>query len=213
MQLAFDLEGNLLLLTVCDAPIQVFGPLGQKKETIGAQGTGPQQLQSPRGIAIDNTGRLLVTDWFSKVQMLDPRSGSFIKEFTAPELDAERPFHPLSIAVDGISNIIVCDFLGGLKIFDAEGQYLRSFGGSGNPDVDSLIILPQALAIDKANNIIVGSFSAPSSCVKMFSNEGKFLMKLNTKALENSVLAVTLDTKDNLIVLNQSRGLIFTPKG
>ena len=61
--IAMDKEGNLYILDLGNICIQKLSPEGQYLDTIGRQGQGPGEFQSPFSLDIDSEGYLYVSDY------------------------------------------------------------------------------------------------------------------------------------------------------
>lgn len=112
----------------------VYDTGGHLLKVVGAQGTGPGQLNFPYGVATDRAGRVFVADDLNQrvVRFSSgpdyPYKGRWGSYGTGPGQLA----YPRGLAVDAAGNVYVAN-TGNDRIdaFDRGGKLLRSFGASG----------------------------------------------------------------------------------
>ena len=128
--------------------VRTFGSLCRLSEggeggCVDPDGSGPLelgdgQLNEPWGVAVDQVGRVFVSDtWNGRIQVFD-REGKFVEKWgvyntTNGELgDAYALFGPRGIAVDIEGNVLVAD-TGNKRIikYTPDGQVLQQIGGGG----------------------------------------------------------------------------------
>ena len=127
---------------------------------------------------------LYVTDDNSKqVLVLDKTSGELIRRIGKPVADKANwgpdEFDMITgVALDQQGNVYVGDKLKNkVTKFDASGVYSSSYGKYGSSP-DSLIFA-KGIAIDKENRVWVVD-TGPATAVKVYNNEGVFLMYFGT---------------------------------
>lgn len=100
--------------------VAVYGPDGFQTATIGA-GT----LRMPNDLAFDQNGQLYVVDSKrSRVEVFDPATGVSLRTIGVGQLRS-----PLALVISG-QEVFVADRSNSLvKVFDLQGNLLRSFGG------------------------------------------------------------------------------------
>ena len=89
--------------------------------------------------------------------------------------DAEpgKLYMPVNLALDGQGNVYVSDLsVCRVKIFDAEGKFLRAFGSLG--DMPGQFARPKGIAVDRAGRIFV--VDAASQTCQIFDSDGKLLL-------------------------------------
>lgn len=124
-------------------------------------------VQSPRGVAFDATGRLLV---LSGNQLLRD------KEILIRSLE-----DPVAITLDSQQRIYVSDRGNShtIKIFDANGKYLLQIGKPGEPKTGSYDPLhinnPAGIAIDSKNQLWVSEEEFLPKRVSVWSLDGKLI--------------------------------------
>ncbi|MEZ4620121.1 MAG: NHL repeat-containing protein [Caldilineaceae bacterium] len=101
-------------------------------------GAGDGQFNEPWGVAIDQAGRIYVSDtWNGRVQVFDS-DGKFVEKWgtfntTNGELaDAYALFGPRGIAIDMEGNVLVAD-TGNKRVikYTPDGQLIQQVGGGG----------------------------------------------------------------------------------
>ena len=109
---------------------------------LGSIGGGPLKghFSSPRGIAVDDAGRVFVADDYCRVQVFDANGGFLYRWGTAG--DGPGQFRrPVAIAIDQAGLVYVADALNDrIHVFTREGVFVRAWGSkaagrasSGNP--------------------------------------------------------------------------------
>jgi sugar lactone lactonase YvrE len=138
-------------------------------------------LANPGGIAIDNENRFLyvadsdndqvmVYDADSPYKLLR-RIGTAGKKHSLT--DPGNFAMPTNVAVDGDGNLYVTDTLNSrIQIFDADGNFLKTFGKAG--DGAGSFARPKGLAVDADGHIWVAD--AVQNRVQVFNQEGQLLM-------------------------------------
>jgi DNA-binding beta-propeller fold protein YncE len=134
--LGVAVDGKRRRLYVADAEknrVAVFGTeSGELIESIGTQGTGPGEFNTPYTVAVDKRGFLYVVDYFNyRVQVFN-RRGQFVFTFGTRGEAPGQFFRPKGIAVDSKGHIYVADTMfANIQIFDQQGRPLMFFGGHG----------------------------------------------------------------------------------
>lgn len=155
--------------------VMVFSP-ELKPEAVISEG-----LASPGGMAIDNENRFLyVADSDNdQVMVFDAdapykllrRIGTAGKKHTLT--DPGQFAQPTNVAVDQDGNLYVTDTLNSrIQIFDANGNFLKTFGKAG--DGPGFFARPKGLAVDADGHIWVAD--AVQNRVQVFDQEGQLLM-------------------------------------
>jgi DNA-binding beta-propeller fold protein YncE len=155
--------------------VAVISPKHQQESTFGAE-----VLVRPGGIAIDTTNRLLyvVDTGNDVVQVFDADSFKSLRHFGKPSnkhLATESGLFslPTNVAVDKEGNVYVTDTLNDrVEIFDADGNFLSTFGKNG--DGPGYFSRPKGIAVDVDGHIWVAD--AMQQRVQVFNNEGRLLI-------------------------------------
>jgi DNA-binding beta-propeller fold protein YncE len=109
--IAVDREGRIHVADTQNHRVQQLGSDGDVLAIWGSHGDGPDQLDMPWGVAVDDArGRLFVSDWRNdRVQELD-LDGRFVGSFGRPGSAPGEFNRPAGIAVDADGNVAVADW-------------------------------------------------------------------------------------------------------
>jgi DNA-binding beta-propeller fold protein YncE len=111
----------------------------------GKKGSGPGELQTPHGVAVDPNGRVLVADSGNKRIAIFDKSGTFVKNLRAPSRGG------LSITPDG--TVYVSDVNAGAVTIFRDDELL---------DVIKVDGRPHGLAVDAATGDVYTSSTQPN---------------------------------------------------
>ncbi|MFM8303369.1 MAG: NHL repeat-containing protein, partial [Actinomycetota bacterium] len=168
---AFDAGGNLYVSDGANARVQQFAWNGSTFATSGTsvagggtEGSGANQLSSPRGIALDATGNLFVADQgnarvqkFARSGSTFASSGTTVAGGNGPGLDPNQLSSPGGVAVDGMGNLYVADTYN-----DRVQRWAPSatsgttlVGAAGPGSGANQLTRPWAVTLDVAGNLVV----------------------------------------------------------
>lgn len=141
---------------------------------------GSDVLVRPAGIAIDTENRFVyVADPQNDVvDVFDADKLNLLRRLGKPSRkhDATDPglfSLPDAVAVDGDGNVYVTDtFNDRVEIFDADGNFLSTFGKNGDSPAD--FERPKGIAVDSDGHIWV--VDAVQNMVKVFNQQGQLLI-------------------------------------
>lgn len=189
--------------------VVVFDPQRQ------VEGTISEGMVSPGGMAIDTENRFLYVPDAELDQVLvydaDPpykllrKIGTGGKEHT---LTTPGDFaRPSNVAVDQEGNLYVSDTLNDrVEIFDAEGNFIRTFGKAG--DGPGYFARPKGIAIDGDGHVWVAD--AVQNRVQVFTPEGRLLIWMGERGTlpgQFSALAgLTIDKNNRVFTSEQYPG-------
>ncbi|MGZ4815037.1 MAG: 6-bladed beta-propeller [Terriglobales bacterium] len=176
-----------------------------------------QGMSGPAGMAVDNENRFLYVCDTNLDQVLvydaDPpyrlirKIGHQSKnhELTAPG-DFSRP---TNVAVDSDGNVYVSDtFNNRIEIFDADGNFIRTFGKAG--DGPGYFARPKGIAVDADGHIWVAD--AVQNRIQVFDQEGDLLIYMGGAGLLpgqfNTPGGVAIDNKNRVFTTEQYPGRI-----
>jgi DNA-binding beta-propeller fold protein YncE len=133
-----------------NARIHKFTPEGKLLFSWGDPGKGPSQFVVPHGLAVDNSGRVLVADRHNnRIQIFDA-FGKYLTEWT------EGLKFPTDIYIDKDQTVYVSELMRpGISIFDINGKLLARWGNEGRTKEDPLFITLHSIAVDSHGNIFV----------------------------------------------------------
>jgi sugar lactone lactonase YvrE len=131
--------------------VAVYGPDGFQTATIGA-GT----LRMPNDLAFDQNGQLYVVDSKrDRVEVFDPATGASLRTIGSGQLR-----FPSALAISGQEVFVADQSRSLIKVFDLQGNLLRSFGGEAtqgfmNYSWQGKFAHIQSLAIDSTGRLHV----------------------------------------------------------
>jgi len=131
--IAFDLDGNLLVVDTGNNRVQKFAKDGKFIETIISD-EGDAALDMPWGISVNYNGDILVSDWRNnRINKYDSK-GKYLNSFgdIPKSLDQEhiQLSGPAGLSIDEDGDIYVADRNNDrIVIYDKDGKYVTQFTG------------------------------------------------------------------------------------
>lgn len=152
--LAIDAADNLYVVDTDLAVVLIFDKERRPLRTIGT----PEELQAPVDITIDAArARIYISDPRANRIVIYDRFGKKAGEIGPPPASEKQGLvfsSPQGMAIDKAGNLYVAELLGArISVFDAQGNYLRSFGERG--DALYNFEAPKDLAFDSDGNLWV----------------------------------------------------------
>jgi sugar lactone lactonase YvrE len=209
--LAVDDTDRLFVSDSTNRRVLVFTP-DHKLDTSISQG-----MQDPGGLAIDNENRFLYVADASLDQVLvydaDPpfkllrRIGTGGKQHT---LTSPGDFAiPTNLALDKDGNLYVTDTLNNrVEIFDADGNFIRTFGKAG--DGPGYFARPKGIAIDADGHVWVAD--AMQDRIQVFTPEGQLLLYMgghgNLPGEFSTIAGLTIDKNNRVFTSEQYPGRV-----
>jgi DNA-binding beta-propeller fold protein YncE len=135
--------------------VKIFDWDGTLIGTIGRdKGDGPGQFLFPTYVAVDQNGRVYVSDTLNaRVQVFEP-DGRYVATIGERGTAWGMFDTPKGVALDGFGNVYVVDSgWSNVQIFNQRRQVLLFFGGRG--PLPGLLKNPTAITIDRENRIYV----------------------------------------------------------
>ncbi len=191
--------------------VLVFNP---KHEEIGA--FGADVLGRPGGIAVDNENRFLyVVDTENDVvDVFDADSFKLLRKIGTPGkkhmlTDPGTFSLPTFVAVDKDGNVYVTDTLNArVEIFDAEGQFISTFGKRG--DGAGEFERPKGIAVDGDGHIWV--VDSAQDRIKVFNREGQLLIYLGEHGWYpgqfQEAYGIAIDKNNRVVTSEQAPGRV-----
>ncbi len=170
-------NGNLYVADRENDRIQVFTPEGSLVMMWGSRGSAAGQFSWPDGVDADAQGQVYVADSQNHRIQVFTADGHFVRQWRVPGDTPGSSDPPLDVAVSPSGDSVYVGVSGHtwVRIFDRWGQYLRSWGGSGEISV-------RALAVDPAGPVYLVEFvpTLQEARVRVFDAEGRYLRQLGS---------------------------------
>jgi len=194
--------------------ILVFSETGEFLFSWGSGKPGDGEFDTPRGIAIDRSGTVYITDIRNHtVQKVGSRTGFSI---LGSEGTGNGQFDsPTGIAIDSSGNVYVADTGNDrIQIFHSTGMYLSTWGSYGT--LNGHFIAPEGITVDSSGTMYVADTG--NNRIQKISATGTVLAKWGSEGTGNgqfsSPSGVALDYWGNLYVSDaSSRIQKFSPAG
>ena len=174
INLALDADGSRYVTDTARNQVLHFGADEQFLDALDGTAFGTN-VQRFTGLAL-GTNRIYTTDLNGHcVRVFDKATRQPL--FTLPRNpqadEAGRLFMPVNLALDRQGRVYVSDMAAcRVKIFDTDGNFLRTIGGQG--DLPGQFARPKGIAVDRAGRIFV--VDAASQTCQIFDAEGKTLL-------------------------------------
>jgi DNA-binding beta-propeller fold protein YncE len=141
--------------------------------TVGSQGKDSGQFSFPRGVALTQSGLLLVCDSGNhRIQAFDAdRDFSFAHSFGSHGSDDGRFIQPYDVAVNSNDDILVTDSCHRVQVFNAKGKFLRAFGTRGRSKAGKFRH-PTSIAVDNEDTIFI--CDQGNHRIQVFTAAGEF---------------------------------------
>jgi len=163
-------------------------------------------MVEPGGLAIDTRNRLLYVADVNLDQILvyDADTLKLLRKIGTTghkhELTSPGDFSkPTGVAVDAEGNLFVADTMNNrIEIFDADGQFISTFGKAG--DGPGYFARPKGVAIDSDGHVWIAD--GVQDRVQVFNKEGQLLIAFGGHGLLpgqfQGLVAITIDKKDRV---------------
>lgn len=201
-------------LFVSDASLHQINVFGADHKLVNT--FGQESLGRPSGIALDSNNRVLyvVDAEKQKVFVFDADNFKLLRTIGNPprhEGDDEPGYFafPTNAAVDKEGNLYVTDTINNrVQIFDAEGNFISTFGKNG--DAPGFLQRPKGIAIDPDGHIWVAD--TIQGLVQIFDKEGHLLAFFGGPGILVGQLGLptglTFDKQNRVFVTEQLSGRI-----
>jgi len=163
--------------------------------------TGGGKLTKPSGIAIDERGKIYLSDSSDHYIRIFDAQGLFIKEFK----NIQGADGGLSgVCIDSTGLLYVADATNGmLQVFQSDiGVWVRSIGTKGQEP--GQLQLPSGLGTDRLNRVYVADYG--NSRISVFNKSGALVRSFGKKGTERGMFnvprAVAIDKHDRIFVLD-----------
>ena len=186
--------------------IHVFNAKRNHVRTFGQHGTGPGQLNGPRGLATTADGLLFVTNYNNNCVDIFKVDGTFIRQIGQGQLS-----YPADVAVHANGQVYVADSgYRRVTVLTQDGQLVRTFGsqGSGAGQFRN----PQDIAVSPDGQVYVSDYS--NRRVQVFTADGMYVREFGQGQL-NGPRGITFTTQENVVVASSGNRCVslFNPEG
>ena len=213
--LAVNQRGEIIVAELSGHCISIFSPLGDKLRSFGSRGSGPGQLHSPRDVAVDDDGNILVVESGNKRVQKFTSDGKYVALVDKRSVDFNTPFgiklHPVS------NRVVVSDYSNHhIQILNPDLTFYSRFGSHGSND--GQFNCPYNVAFDGTGNIYVGDCGCKNG-IQVFTAEGQFLRKFGNQGSNKGELnfpsGISIDIDNVVYVTERSnhRVSLFTTEG
>lgn len=165
--------------------IQIYNQYGQFVRKFGAN-----ILQHPRGVTVDNKGRIVVVECKVMRVIIFDQSGNVLTKFGC----SKHLEFPNGVVVNDKQEIFISDNRAHcVKVFNYEGVYLRQIGGEG------ITNYPIGVGINSSGEILIAD-NHNNFNLTIFSQEGQLVSALESKVKHAQCFDVAL-MDDGSVVL------------
>jgi tripartite motif-containing protein 2/3 len=165
--------------------IQIYNQYGQFVRKFGAN-----ILQHPRGVTVDNKGRIIVVECKVMRVIIFDQQGNVLQKFGC----SKHLEFPNGVVVNDKQEIFISDNRAHcVKVFNYEGVYLRQIGGEG------ITNYPIGVGINAAGEILIAD-NHNNFNLTIFTQEGQLVSALESKVKHAQCFDVAL-MDDGSVVL------------
>ena len=158
--------------------VQVFGPDGSFKRTFGGNGSGPNQLLEPVGIALGPDGRVYVADTNNGRISVWDKAGNALDQWPVPAWIGSTDFSPyLTFGLDG--NLYATSAnTGSVEVLGSGGEILSPITQVGNELLQAPVGIATApdgaiLITDQGSHAVYRYQPAASAPAPLIPNQGQ----------------------------------------
>lgn len=165
--------------------IQIYNQYGQFVRKFGAN-----ILQHPRGVTVDNKGRIIVVECKVMRVVIFDQAGAVLQKFGC----SKHLEFPNGVVVNDKQEIFISDNRAHcVKVFNYEGTYLRQIGGEG------ITNYPIGVGINSAGEILIAD-NHNNFNLTIFTQDGQLVSALESKVKHAQCFDVAL-MDDGSVVL------------
>ena len=186
--------------------VSVFSPNGEKLRSFGTEGSGHGEFNSPRGVAVDSKGNILVADCCNNRVQKFTAEGQLLKVKGGGK--HQRFYCVNDLAVNANNNkVYVVDDTHRVQVLNSDLSFSGAFGRRG--ETKGEFYSPCSIACDSAGSVYVADCNGAR--VQVFTPSGKFLRTFRTY---NYPCRIAIGSEGRVHVSCSSRHLsIFTSEG
>ena len=208
--IAFSDNGDMFVTSNSDHCIYVYDSSGKKKTTIGSNGSGELQFQSPRGIAISREVVYVAENGGHRIHKFTT-GGEFLGTFGQKGSDVGQFNGPRGIDISPEGKVYVADTENSrIQVFHSD--WTLSHIIDGKVSGDGKFSRPLSVAFDTSGDVHVTGWN--SNSVTVFTPSGQFVRKYDQTHLM-SPTGIAIDSAGYSLVMNYSSGSlsIYDPSG
>ena len=213
---AFNRAGEIVVSAVdC---VSVLSPNGTKLRSLGTRGFGPGQFLTPRGVAVDDEGNILVADSANDCIQKFTNHGQFLAsvgtggtrplQFRSPKDIAFNTHNKKVYVVDNENDHI--------QVLNSDLTFSNIIGGKRGSKSGELYF-PWGVTCDSTGNVYVAD--SANHRIQVFTASGKFLKKFGCRGKGDGELdwpvGVAVDSRGMVFVSERfnHRISVFTTEG
>ena len=210
---AINQRGEIVVAESNKNSVSIFSPAGKKLRSFGSYGTGQGYFSGTHGVAVDDDGNILVTDYCNYRIQKFTANGRFITTIGMEE----KFFFPLGISTHPLNKKVymmeTCNHQ--VQVLNPDLTFFSSFGGLGSDN--GRFQHPWDVACDSTGNVYVADFT--NNRIQVFTAEGQFLRKFGKKGSGNGELSnpsgICINSEDVVFVTEYTNGCVsvFTCEG
>ena len=208
--IAFTDNGDMYATSDGDHCINVYDSSGKKKTTIGSEGSGELQFQSPRGI--DISGEVVyVAEWVGDRIHKLTTGGEYIGVFGRSGHGIGNFYGATDLKISPDGKVYVADPENGrIQVFHPD--WTISHVIDATVSCDGSFCRPDGIAFDLSGNVHVSEYSYSS--VTVFTPSGQFVRQYG-KTHTNGPTGIAIDPSGYSLVNTYENGMlsIFDPSG
>jgi len=170
---SYGQDQEFISLAVTPSSLYTFG---------NGKGTGNGQFEWARGIAVDQSGDVWVSDYtLDRIEEFN-ENGEYLRQFGSEGTGNGQFIHPRGIAVTGGGNLWVVD-TGNHRIqeFNSKGEFVSKFGTSGSGNGQFSVPLDVAIAPDGS----IWVADTGNDNVQKFTASGEFILSSGSNGSGN----------------------------
>ena len=185
-------------------------------EKLGAPMLSIGGVERPWDVAINQRGKVVVTEWYGHCVSVFSPSGEKLRSFGTRGSGQGQFAYPAGVAVDGDNNILVADYDNRIQKFTSDGQFLTAVGTRGNGLLQ--FSYPMGITVN-SNNHKVYVADAGNHRVQVLNSDltfsGTFGKKGSGKGQFVGPVDVACDSTGNVYVADggNHRVQVFTAEG
>ena len=210
MYIGFSDNGDMFVTSTSDHCIHVYDSSGKKKTTIGSNGSGELQFESPYGIVISGEVVYVAEYGGHRIHKLTT-GGEFLGTFGQRGSDVGQFNVPHGINISPEGKVYVADY-GNSRIQVFHSDWTLSHIIDEKVSGDGSFTCLYGIAFDISGDVHVTGYN--SNSVTVFTPSGQFVRKYDQTYLSNPI-GIAIDSAGySLVVKNFSASLsIYDPSG